>query len=99
MLDFDLRDTVAGQEIFEEGIQEGIQEGIITEARASVIEALTERFVAIPPGIRESVYSVGDHEMLKTLLRHAIRGSHLEDFNKALSKVLSVSKGKIPADD
>ncbi len=57
-----------------------------------VIEALLERFAVVSPEIRESVYSVGDHKMLKKLLRHAIRGPHEEDFGKILTKVLSASK-------
>ncbi len=40
MLNFDLLDTVAGQQIYEEGVLE--------EARDMVIEALTERFIIVP---------------------------------------------------
>ena len=84
MLNFDLRDTVAGQQIFEEGI--------LVDARIMVIEALTERFVAVPPEIQEAVNSVGKHEMLKELLRHAIRSPYVEDFKEILAKVVSASK-------
>ncbi len=87
MLDFDLRDTVAGQQIFDEGLQEGLK-GV----KDMVIEALTERFIAVPPEIKESVYSIGNQEMLKELLRHAIRSPHVEGFSEILSKVVSASK-------
>ncbi len=87
MLNFDLADTVAGQQIFEEGIEKGIEKGI----RDMVIEALTERFVAVPSGIRDEVYSVAQHEALKELLRYAIRSSDIEEFRKILSKVSSAS--------
>jgi hypothetical protein len=87
VLNFDLMDTVAGKQIFEEGIEKGI----LKEARGMVIEALTERFAVIPPGLKKSVYSVGRHEELKQLLRCAIRSPHIEDFEKVLSKVLSAS--------
>ncbi len=84
MLDFDLRDTAAGQQIFDEGHRDGVKN--------MVIEALTERFIAIPPEIKESVYSIGNRDMLKELHRHAIRSPHLESFREILSKVSSASK-------
>ena len=85
MLNFDLRDTVAGQQIFDAGIQEGIQKGLI-EARGMVIQALTERFVVVPSEIKEAVYSAANHEMLKKLLLHAIRSPRMEDFKEMLAK-------------
>ncbi len=81
MLDFDLMDTVAGRQIFEEGV--------IKDARDMVIEVLTERFVIVPAEIRESVYSAGDHDMLKALIRYAVKSPDIEDFKKILSKALS----------
>ncbi len=96
MLNFDLRDTVAGQQIFDaghqEGVQKGVQKGILKNARIMVIEALTERFAAVPPEIKKALYSVGNHDMLKELLRHAIRSSHIEDFKEILAKVSASSK-------
>ena len=91
MLNFDLRDTVAGQQIFDAGLQKGLaglQKGLIEEARIMVIEALTERFIAVPPEIRETVNSVDNREMLKELHRHAIRTPYIEDFKEILAKVL-----------
>ena len=87
MLNFDLMDTVAGQQIFEEGVSKGS----LRTARENIIEALSERFVAIPAGIRDGVCSVEQHDMLKQLFRHAIRSSRIEDFETVLSKVLAVS--------
>jgi len=87
MLNFDLRDTVAGQQIFDAGHQEGIQEGILKDARIMVVEALTERFVAVPSEMKKSLYSVRNHEMLKELHRHAIRSPYIEDFKEILAKV------------
>jgi hypothetical protein len=87
VLNFDLADTVAGRQIFEEGIEKGI----LKEAREMVIEALTERFVAVPSDIKRLVSSLGKHDLLKELLRHAIRSSDIEAFRKVLSKVSSAS--------
>ena len=97
MLNFDLMDTVAGQQIFEEGVEVGVSKGILREARENIIDALSERFVAVPAGIRDGVCSVEQHDMLKELHRHAIRSSRIEDFEAALSKVLAVSEAeKLP---
>ncbi len=87
MLDFDLMDTVAGRQIFEEGIEKGI----LKDAKDMVIEALTERFAAVPSSVRDEVYSVGQHDALKELLRYAIRSSDIGAFRKVLSKVSSAS--------
>jgi hypothetical protein len=65
-----------------------LQRGIIEEARIMVIEALTERFIAVPPEIIATVNSVKNGEMLKELLRYAIRTSHIEDFKDILAKIL-----------
>ncbi|MDM8540118.1 DUF2887 domain-containing protein [Desulfococcaceae bacterium HSG9] len=92
MLNFDLRDTVAGQQIFDAGRHEGVQKGILKNARIMVIEALTERFIAVPPEIKKALHSVGNHDMLKELLRHAIRSPYIEDFKEILAKVLASSK-------
>ncbi|MCP4348510.1 MAG: DUF2887 domain-containing protein [Desulfobacterales bacterium] len=96
VLNFDLMDTVAGRQIFEEGVEKGVEKGIkkgiLEDARDMVIEALAERFVAIPVRLRKSVYSVGRHEDLKELHRYAIRSPQIEDFEKVLSKVLSASE-------
>lgn len=86
VLNFDLMDTVAGQQIFEEGC--------LRTARENIIEALSERFVAVPAGIRDGVCSVEQRDMLKQLHRHAIRSSRIEDFEVVLSKVLSVSEAE-----
>ncbi|MDM8540120.1 DUF2887 domain-containing protein [Desulfococcaceae bacterium HSG9] len=94
MLNFDLRDTVAGQQIFDAGRHEGVQEGVLN----MVIEALTERFVTVPPEIKKSLYSVGNNEVLKELLRHAIRSPYIEDFKEILAKVLASSKTEKTSD-
>jgi hypothetical protein len=83
MLNFDLADTVAGQQIFEEGV--------LKEAREMVIEVLAERFAPVPSDIRKAVSSLGQHDLLKELLRCAIRISDMEAFRKVLADVSSDS--------
>lgn len=80
MLNFDLMDTVAGKEIYEEGL--------LKDAREMVIEALEERFGIVSGEIMESVRSIGRREVLKELLRRAIRSERVEDFKKMLAKAV-----------
>ncbi|MCP4351911.1 MAG: DUF2887 domain-containing protein [Desulfobacterales bacterium] len=83
MLNFDLMDTVAGQQIYEEGA--------LNYAREMVIEVLTERFIIVPAEIKESVYSAGDRDILKALFRYAMRSSDIEEFKKVFSKISPAS--------
>ncbi len=83
MLNFDLLDTVAGQQIFEEGAQAER----LRLSREVVLEALTECFVAVPDHIRDTVHSVRQNEVLKELLRYAIRTPDIRDFEKTLLKI------------
>ncbi len=78
-----MRDTVAGQQIYEAGV--------IEDARDMVLEALIERFVTVPAEIQASVNSVGKRETLKELHRYAIRSPKMEDFMEILSKVTPAS--------
>ncbi len=79
---------IAMEKGMEKGKKEGMKEGILKDARDMVIEALTERFVAVPTDIRNKVHSFEQHDMLKELLRYAIRSSDIDEFNTVLSKVL-----------
>ncbi len=90
-MNFDIMDTVAGRQVFEEGVEKGIEQGIEKGTRDMVIRALTERFVAVPAHIRDEVHSVKQHETLEELFRHAIRSPDIEEFKKVLSKVSSAS--------
>ncbi len=91
-MNYDLRDTVAGMQIYEEGFKYGLKKGNRKIVKDMVIDVLIERFVVVPAEVRESVYSVERHEELKELHRYAIRSPDIEDFEKVLSKVLSAPK-------
>ena len=82
MLDFDLMETVAGRQVYEEGLEKGLLE----EARDMVIEALGERFGIVPGEIIDTVRSIGRREVLKDLHRVAIRSQHIEEFKEMLGK-------------
>ncbi|MCP4340337.1 MAG: hypothetical protein GY799_15945 [Desulfobulbaceae bacterium] len=78
-------------DIIEIAMEKGMEEGRLKEAKNMVIEVLTERFMAVPTDIRNKVYSFEQHDMLKELLRYAIRSSDIDEFKTVLSKILSVS--------
>ncbi len=81
-MNFDLRDTRAGQDIFEEGIQVGV----IETARNNIIEALEERFQIVPADIIDKVNAIARREILKGLHRQAIRCSDMTGFNEVLAR-------------
>jgi hypothetical protein len=49
-----------------------------------ILEALDERFGEAPSFISNAVNQIEDRDMLKFLLRHAIRSASLEEFKQAL---------------
>ncbi len=92
MLNFDLMDSVAGQQVYEMGHQKGIQKGLLETLQEDVLEVLDERFGIVPGDIIQQVHTISLREHLKQLLRQAIRCSDLESFKEMLSKALSSSK-------
>jgi hypothetical protein len=88
MLNFDLMDCVAGQQVYDMGHKKGL----IEEAREMVLEALKEKFGIVPTEMIEQVRVISLREHLKELHRQAIRCSDLESFKEMLSKALSFTK-------
>lgn len=88
MLNFDLMDSVAGQQVYEMGHQKGLLETL----QEDVLEVLDERFGIVPSDIVQQVRTISLREHLKQLLRQAIRCSDIESFKEMLSKALSSSK-------
>ncbi len=86
MMNFDLMDTRAGKDIYEEGMQEGIQVGAINKARSVVIGALEERFQIVPVNIIDKVKAIGREEILESLFKQALRCSDIDGFNTVLAK-------------
>ncbi len=78
MLNIDISDTVAGKQIFEEGMLE--------TARDMVLDVLDERFKIVPSDIIERVKSIDRGEILKSLHRQAVRSKKIEDFKQVLAK-------------
>ncbi len=82
MMNFDLMDTRAGKDIY----KEGRQDGAVDMVRSNVIEALEERFQIVPANIIDKINAIGRREILKGLLRQAIRCGDLEGFNEVLAR-------------
>ncbi len=88
MMNFDLMDTRAGQDIYEEGMQDGMQVGEINMARNNVIGALEERFQIVPVNIIDIVKTIGRREILESLHKQAIRCVDMAGFNEVLARAI-----------
>ncbi|HDN27608.1 MAG TPA: DUF2887 domain-containing protein [Thioploca sp.] len=88
MLNFDLMDTLAGQQIHDIGHQKGL----IEDAREMLLEVLEERFGIVPKDLIKQIRAISLRDHLKQLHRQAIRCPDMEGFKDMLSKVLSPQK-------
>ena len=67
------------------GLEQGLQQGFLVEGREMVLEVLDERFGEVSFDISNAVNKIEEREMLKSLLRCAIRCASLEEFEQALN--------------
>ena len=65
-------------------IEKGEQIGMLREARELVIDALEEKFGVVSEGVSGRLQEIQEEEVLRGLLRQAIRASNLEEFKKSL---------------
>jgi hypothetical protein len=65
----------------------GLIQGLVQDAQELVVEALEERFGSVPVSVKRKVMAIEDREVLKTLLREAIRARSLRAFQKKLEGV------------
>jgi hypothetical protein len=68
----------------EEGMEKGEQIGMLCDARELVMDALEEKFGEVPEELQGRLQEIQSREVLRGLLRQAIRASSLEDFMKSL---------------
>ena len=94
MLNFDLMDTVAGQQVYDMGLQKGIQR-VIETAQEDVLEVLEERFGIVPIDIMEQIRALSLREHLKQLHKQALRCPDIDRFQEMLSKAVSPPKPQI----
>ena len=67
------------------GMRKGLQQGFLEEGRGMLLEALDEQFGRVPPSISNAVNQIENRDMLRILLRHAIRCESQEEFERMLN--------------
>ena len=74
MLDFDILDTVAGKQVYDEGREKGREEGIekgreegLVNMREMLALNIQKRFGDVSSDIMTTIYSIRDFEYLKDL--------------------------------
>jgi len=75
------------EEGIRQGMQQGIQEGFILDAREMVMEALQERFGVVDVSLLEKIESINNRQVLKGLLKMAIRARDLAEFAEKLNSI------------
>ena len=81
MLNFDLAETRAGQDIF--------QMGVLKNSRDAVIEILEARFEVAPRSIIEIINGLDDLSILRMLLKKAATVESLDEFRRLMENALS----------
>ncbi|MBF0527149.1 MAG: hypothetical protein HQK56_18870 [Deltaproteobacteria bacterium] len=81
MLNFDLAETRAGQDIF--------HMGELKDAREMLIEALETKFGWVPGDLNDKINQIEIRDRLKNLLRMAIKAQDLETFKTEFEAVLA----------
>jgi flagellar biosynthesis/type III secretory pathway protein FliH len=68
----------------EQGLKQGERIGMLQEARELLLDALEEKFGAVPAGVQGNIQKIEDREILRQLHRQVIRASSQEEFLKSL---------------
>ena len=70
-----------------EGRIEGRMEGMVLDAQEMVIEALIERFGLLKPDLSVKIRGVANRDVLKNLLKLAIRVESIQEFEEKLKQL------------
>ena len=70
-----------------EGRMEGRMEGMILDAQEMVVEALMEKFGLIKPDLSVKIKGIVNREVLKSLLKLAIRVDSIQEFEEKLKQL------------
>ena len=76
------------KEGFEKGIQQGMLQGMLQTARDNVFEILEVRFEAVPQSSLKRLKEINDPDILKMLLKKALRSSSMDEFRKTMDMIL-----------
>jgi predicted transposase/invertase (TIGR01784 family) len=72
----------------EQGMQQGMQQGIIQNAREDIIDSLKVRFDIVPESMINTINEINDPEVLKALLRKAVKAASLDEFTQIAQSIL-----------
>jgi hypothetical protein len=94
MLDVDLMKSLAVRQVYKRGLQKGERKGErrgllrgIQDTQEMVLEALDERFGVVSSSLIDQIRALKRPEVLKSLLRQALRCQSLESFQEILTQV------------
>jgi hypothetical protein len=86
MLDFDILDTVAGRQVYDEGLEKGRDEGLIN-MREMLALNLKNRFGNVSSDVMQSLSEIQDFEFLKTLFSESYTYDNYDLFKKRIATV------------
>jgi hypothetical protein len=91
ILDVDLMKSLAVRQVYQRGLRKGERKGerkgILKDAQEMVLEALDERFGVVSSSLIDQIRVLNRPEVLKSLLRQALRCQTLENFQEILTQV------------
>jgi hypothetical protein len=90
MLDFDILDTVAGRQVYDEGIEKGREEGReegLVNMREMLALNLKNRFGDVSYDIMQTLCAINDFEFLKTLFAESFSYDNFDHLKKRLATV------------
>ncbi|MDL1966748.1 MAG: hypothetical protein LWW90_08815 [Candidatus Desulfofervidus auxilii] len=70
-----------------EGEKQGMSKGMVLDAQEMVLEALIERFGLIKPDLAVKIKGIVNREVLKSLLKLAIRVESIQEFEEKLKQL------------
>ena len=79
-------EEVAFEEGREKGYNEGREEGIIKKSQEAVIDVLETRFDKVPRSCQSFIKKLSNLDILKSLLKNAIKVNSLEEFKQTLQQ-------------
>ena len=87
MLDFDILDTVAGRQVYDEGLEKGIKKGLdkgLDNMREMLVLNLENRFGKISADTLNALSEIKDFDDLKVLFSKSFSYNNIDHFNKCL---------------
>ena len=71
----------------EEGMEKGKEEGRLEKAQEAVIDAVEAKFDEVPEDIAKMIKEIKDMDVLKDLLKRAIKSETLDEFKTVLKAI------------